>query len=99
MGPKRYRGIAVYMDDILCSALSKDELERTVNAVLDRLSKLNLEVNFEKTVLQSPKVICLGFEFDKNGYRPDSNKLLILQNAPTPKNKKELQSFLGTVNY
>ena len=87
------------MNDILCCALSKDELERTVNAVLDRLSKVNLEVNFEKTVLQSPKVIWLGFEFDKNGYRPDSNKLSILQNATTPKNKKELQSFLGTVNY
>ena len=35
----------------------------------------------------------------KDGLSPDLNKVRLIQEWPTPQNQKELQSFLGTVNY
>ena len=35
----------------------------------------------------------------KDGLQMDANKWQVIQNWPQPKNVKELQSFLGSVNY
>ena len=35
----------------------------------------------------------------KDGLSPDLNKVRLIQEWPIPQNQKELQSFLGTVNY
>ena len=36
-----------------------------------------------------------GAIFSAQGMKPDPNKVLALQDLPTPQNQKELQSFLG----
>ena len=40
-----------------------------------------------------------GHIFSKNGIRPDPKKIERIKNAKTPQNVKELQSWLGMVNY
>ena len=40
-----------------------------------------------------------GNTLSKDGLSPDRNKVRLIQEWPNPKNQKELQSFLGTVNY
>ena len=35
----------------------------------------------------------------KDGLSPDTKKVELIQQWPTPTNHKELQSFIGTVNY
>ena len=41
----------------------------------------------------------LGHTIDKEGIRPQPEKLKAIVNMPNPKNQKELRSFLGMVNY
>ena len=50
------------------------------------------------------KIDCLEVPFFgnvlfKDGLSPDTKKVELIQQWPTPTNHKELQSFLGTVNY
>ena len=41
----------------------------------------------------------LGYIFDKDGVRPDTDKICAIIDAPTPVNIKQVQSFLGLCNY
>ena len=40
-----------------------------------------------------------GEVVSRDGMQPDLRKISALTEMPTPKNKKELQAFLGTINY
>ena len=81
-------GISIYMDDILIGAENKTALEEKVKEVLNRLADLNLEVNFEKIILHANQITWLGFQFDKNGYRPCPNRLNTLKKIILRKIKK-----------
>ena len=41
----------------------------------------------------------LGFNLTEQGISPSQEKVEAIQKFPTPKNKKQLQSFLGICNY
>ena len=45
------------------------------------------------------KMSYLGFIIDKDGKRPDPERITAIKNMPTPKNVKELEAILGKVNY
>ena len=40
-----------------------------------------------------------GESMSRNGVKPDPQKLKAMMEIPPPKNKKELQTFLGIINY
>ena len=46
-----------------------------------------------------PKVTYLGFQINKDGVLPLSEKVEIIKNAQVPKKLTELKSFLGFINY
>lgn len=64
-----------------------------------RLHQNSVTVNHEKCVEQSDSLKFLGFIFSKDGIQPDPSLLAKISQAPTPTTNKELQSFLGLVNY
>ena len=41
----------------------------------------------------------LGEVVSREGVQPDPQKIKALTDMPAPKNKKELQAFLGIINY
>jgi len=45
------------------------------------------------------EVKLLGHIFNKNGVKPDDEKVKAITNLPSPKCKKDLQRFLGMINY
>ena len=45
------------------------------------------------------QVVFWGFKIDKDGVRPTEDKVKAIHEAPEPKNKQELQSFLGLLNF
>ena len=40
-----------------------------------------------------------GEVLSREGVQPDPQKIKVLMDMPAPKNKKELQTFLGIINY
>ncbi len=96
---KEVPGTALYLDDFLVSARTEEELKNKV-ALINKISKENsLTINYEKSVFNSTEVEWLGFMVSEKGLRPNVEKLEILKNLKSPKNKDELKSFLGTINY
>ncbi|XP_028174821.1 uncharacterized protein K02A2.6-like [Ostrinia furnacalis] len=88
-------GVAVLIDDIIVSGCSSMEMEARLDTVLDRIKRAGLRLNKTKCKFARDSVEFLGFRIDSEGIHPALNKVDSIINTPEPKNKHELQAFLG----
>ena len=86
-------------DDVLVFATKYDKFKENVINFLDRCVEHDLHLNPEKIRINIDSVPFFGQTLMKDGLQMDANKWQVIQNWPQPKNVKELQSFLGSVNY
>ncbi|GBN70819.1 Transposon Tf2-6 polyprotein, partial [Araneus ventricosus] len=75
------------------------ELKVTLQAVFDRLTKFNLTLDPAKLQLCKPEITYLGFDLNANGFSPSEQNVNKVTNFPRPKNLKQVQMFLGMLNY
>ena len=59
----------------------------------------DLHLNPDKIRINIPNVPFFSQVLTKEGLKLDPHKISVIQQWPTPTNVKELQSFLGSVNY
>ena len=88
-----------YLDDILITGANEEEHLQTLEMVLKRLSQFGFTCNPEKCLFFQDEVSYLGFIIDRHGKRPDPGRVEAIINMPAPKNVKELEAFIGKVNY
>lgn len=89
----------VYVDDILVFSNSfKDHLKH-LDEIFRRLQSAGLTLKPSKCYFALPEVKYLGHVLTKDGIKADVSKTDAVQSFPTPKNQKELRSFLGLCNY
>ncbi|XP_058457114.1 uncharacterized protein K02A2.6-like [Malaya genurostris] len=91
--------IRCYLDDVLIAGRDLEDCSRKVFAVLDRLAKVNIKVNWSKCKFFVSSLPYLGHVISENGLLPCPDKLATIREAAVPKNVTELKSFLGLVNY
>ena len=60
---------------------------------------VNLKLNKEKCHFRCMSIPFFGQIISRQGIQPDPQKVKALMEMPAPKNKKELQAFLGILNY
>ena len=89
----------VYVDDLLITSSDWDEHCIRVEKVLQKLHENNITLKLEKSKLIADEVQFLGFNLSETGITPSQEKMEAIQRFPTPRNKKQLQSFLGICNY
>jgi hypothetical protein len=95
-----YRGVvAIYMDDILVFTKTHEQHRQVIKEVLDILPQNNLFLKPEKCVFERPEVDYLGMIIGHGQVKMDPTKILAIQNWPTPKTVKQVQSFLGFANF
>ena len=82
--------------DVLVYSTNYDEFKSNVLAFLDHCVQEDMHLNPDKVKIDCP---FFGNFFTKDRLSPDTKKVELIQQWPTPTNHKELQSFLGTVNY
>uniref|UniRef100_A0A1Y1LT42 RNA-directed DNA polymerase n=3 Tax=Photinus pyralis TaxID=7054 RepID=A0A1Y1LT42_PHOPY len=92
-------GVLPYYDDILLVGSSEIDLDSKVRAVLSRFREDGLHLRKEKCVFRTKTIEFLGFRISEDGLRPTKDKIAAITNAPQPKNKTELQAFLGLLNF
>ncbi|XP_033014646.1 uncharacterized protein K02A2.6-like, partial [Lacerta agilis] len=92
-------GVVPYFDDVLVSADSNQQLFERLRAVLTRFQEAGLKVKKEKCLIAVPQVEFLGYLINASGLHPTTSKIRAIQEAPIPKNKTELQAFLGLLNF
>lgn len=99
LGPEVLSFTTIYVDDILIASKSIEEHAYQLDLVLTKLENAGMTVKFSKSEFLKSQVKFLGFLIDSKGIKVDPEKLEVIQNFPAPRNKKELQSFLGFCNF
>ena len=91
--------VIVYMDDLLVFSNSVTDHEQHLRSVLSLLRNNGLIVRPDKCVFAASAVDFLGHRIDPSGIRPLPSKVKAIEDYPVPTTVKELQAFLGMVNY
>ena len=91
--------VVVRLDDILIAGRTQAEHFQSLKEVLSRLEKVGIRLKRSKCVFQAPEVTYLGHRITSDGIYPLEEKVKAIQDSPRPTNLKELQAFLGMLNY
>ena len=86
-------------DDVLVYGSTCDEFKTNVLAFQDHCVQEDMHLNPDKVKIDFHEVPFFSNILSKDGLSPDTRKVELIQQWPTPTNHKELQPFLGTVNY
>ena len=89
----------VYLDDIIVSGKSFEEMLENLQKVFDRLREAGLKLKPKKCFLFAKEVSFLGHVISEDGIATDPAKIENVKNWPVPTNVTELRSFLGLCSY
>jgi hypothetical protein len=89
----------LYMDDIIVPGASFQESLLRLEHVFIRLREANLKLKPSKCILFQKSVKFLGHVVSEEGVHTDPDKIVAVQNWSTPRNAKEIKSFLGLCSY
>jgi hypothetical protein len=88
-----------FMDDILAFNKALPEHCQTVQEILKLLQENHLFLKVEKCKFEHQKIKYLGLVISENQVSMDPAKVKGVTDWPMPKRVKEVQSFLGFVNF
>lgn len=91
--------VFVYLDDIIVVSSDFRTHIQTLNSVLERLSKANLTLNWEKSQFCRPELRYLGYVVNQKGLLVDPQKIEAIMKFPTPKTVKQVRQFIGLASW
>ena len=91
--------VFVYIDDILVASESPEQHIEDLKTVFTILAENGLVVQRSKCILGKDALDFLGYRVDSTGIAPLPERVEAIKAVPPPTNIKELQRFLGMVNY
>ena len=89
----------MYIDDILLLANEKQKMIELIKKLHKIASRENLKLAPEKTFYMLLKVKFLGHEIGNNTIKPIPSKIDAIKRIPSPKEKKDVMQFHGSVNF
>ena len=92
--------VRTYIDDLLSltKGTFEDHLDK-LDMIFQRLQKAGLKVNANKSFFARTGLEYLGYWISRDGIRPLKDKVSSVLKIAEPKNRKQLRSFIGIVNY
>lgn len=91
--------IFVYLDDVIIGSRSLAEHYQHLRLLFQRLQAAGLVINREKCVFGASEVEFLGHHVSAAGTTPIASRVAAIQDHPQPTTVKELQGFLGVINF
>ena len=86
-------------DDIIILGRTREELHEQTVQVLKAIRKNGIKLNPAECVFARTELIFLGHKVTGSGVKPDPSKVSAIIDMPIQSNVKELQRFMGMVNY
>ncbi|XP_039213407.1 uncharacterized protein LOC120314410 [Crotalus tigris] len=94
-----YRGILVYLDDILIYTTTMEEHVALVRKGLEKLLEAKLYVKLSKCEFHRTRLDYLGYRISVAGVEMDPLKVKAVLDWQAPTTRRQLQSFLGFANF
>ena len=99
--PFGIKNLIVITDDVM--VISKNENHRdhslTFTTLLHTARKCNVKLNYNKLKFKWTEVNFYSKTYTTDGCKPAQEKVQAIVKMPPPCNKKEVQSFIGMINY
>lgn len=92
-------GVAAIVDDILVFGKTAEEHDENLRKVLQRTREKGIKLNAEKVEIGMSEIHYFGHILSSDGLKPDPGKIEAIREMEAPRNKNELQTILGMVNY
>ena len=92
-------GVIPYIDDLIVWGSNESEHNNRLERVLRCCQDVGLLLNPAKCHFNRSSVRYLGHILTSEGFNIDSDRVTIIREVDAPRSKKELQSFLGMVNF
>ena len=90
----------VWLDDIICVTNGDiEDHEKELREVSSKLQDAGYRASEKKTELFRKELIWLGYYINQNGVKPIKDKTEAITKLESPKNVKELKSFLGSIHH
>ena len=89
----------IYLDDCIIYSHDLNSHIDKLKLVFDRLRQFNLKLQPDKCEFLRREVAYLGHIITDKGVSPNPEKIKAVTKFPTPKNPKDIKSFLGLVGY
>lgn len=99
LGQELEEFISCYVDDILIASRTFEEHLEHIERLLIKLQKAGFTLSLEKSIFFRDKVSFLGFKLSADGIKADPDRLSVIADFPCPKDKRQLQAFLGVCGY
>ena len=89
----------VYLDDVLIYSNNLYQHRQDVRNILEAIRKSGMKVKPSKCEFHKEETEYLGFIINREGIKTDPVKTQAIWDWKTPKNKTDIQSFLGFCNF
>ena len=95
------KNLIVIADDIMVIARKHNHKDHDLafTTLLQTARKCNVKLNFEKLQHKCMEVNLYGETYTTDGHKPAKSKITAIVEMPSPSSKKEVQSFIGMINY
>ena len=87
------------VDDLLIWGTNEERHDARLRKVSERARLRNLRLNKDKCHIKKHKISYVGHVLSKDGIKPDPKKTEAITEMSAPKNKEEVQRFLGMLTY
>ena len=93
--------VIVIADDIMIVGKQQNHRDHDValTTLLDMARKCNVQLNFDKLQYEKTEVDFFQETYTTSGCKPAQSKVFAITGMPTPTCKKQVQSFIGMINY
>jgi hypothetical protein len=89
----------IYIDDVVVKSDSMDNYLADLRLALERMRRYGLKINPLKCTFGVSAGKFLGFIIHEHGIEIDSTKIESINKVQPPQCKKDMQKFLGKLNY
>ena len=89
----------LYLDDVTIASANVQEHLVHLRRIMEIMRKNNLHLRIDKCSWMKTRTRLLGHLISDQGLEADPEKVEAMVNFPRPQNVKQVQSFLGMVNY
>ena len=91
--------VFIFLDDVHVFSHAVEDHANHLIAVINTLTQWGLRINFDKSVFCYTRLRALGHILGRDTRSADPNKLSFIPDMPVPTTGKEVEHFLGVMNY